>query len=239
VKVVPIGVGTAFGRRFFNTNLMFEFGSGEFLLVDCGITASRSLETIGRSVLDVEHLFISHLHADHVGGVEELALKAKLVRGNKVDLYINRKLVDEFWQSIRAGIEFTQLGRLRLDDYFRVHLHDDAFKLNGITFSTYPTRHIEGMSSFDIGFGDLLLTGDTLFYEEYVRGRAQGFENVVHDCSFNNQQKVHAYYQDLLANRNLFANLSIIHYEDRIAHYESILKDADIAVCRQYQEVYG
>jgi hydroxyacylglutathione hydrolase len=238
MKVVPIGVGTAFGRRFFNTNLMFEFDNGEFLLVDCGITASHSLETIGRSVLDVENLFISHLHADHVGGVEELALKAKLVQRRKVNLYINRKLVDSFWQSIRAGIEFTQLGRLGLDDYFEVHLHDDVFRLNGIKFSTYSTHHVEGMLSFDIGFGDFLLTGDTLFCEEYIRGRVQDFENIVHDCSFNNQQKVHTFFQDLLDNRDLFRKLSIIHYEDRIAHYEPILRSADIAVCRQYQRAF-
>ena len=237
MKVVPIGVGTAFGRRFFNTNLMLKFNNGEFLLVDCGITASRSLETIGRSVLDVEHLFISHLHADHVGGVEELALKAKLVQRRKVNLYINRSLVDSFWQSVRAGVEFTQLGHLGLDDYFDVHLHDDGFRLNGTAFSTSPTTHVPGMSSFDIAFGDLLLTGDTQFAEDYVRGRAHDFDYVVHDCSFNNQQKVHAYYQDLLDNRHLFRNLSVIHYEDRIPHFERVLNSEGISICRQYEEV--
>jgi ribonuclease BN (tRNA processing enzyme) len=237
MQVLPIGVGTAFGRRLFNTNLIFEFDSGDFMLVDCGITASRSLETIGRSVLDVENLFISHLHADHIGGVEELALKAKLIKRRKINLHINRKLVDSFWQSIRAGIEFTQMGQLDLDDYFAVHLHDNEFNLNGVNFSTCATQHIAGMLSFDLAFADFLLTGDTLFSEEYVRGRAQAFKTVVHDCSFNSHQKVHTHYEDLLQNRRLFQELYVIHYEDYIAKYEQRLQSADIGICRQYRSI--
>jgi len=237
MQVVPIGVGTAFGRRLFNTNLILEFDSGEFLLIDCGITASRSLETIGCSVLDVENLFISHLHADHIGGVEELALKAKLIKGRKINLHINRKLVDSFWQSIRAGIEFTQVGQLALDDYFDVHLHDDEFRLNGVNFSTCATQHVVGMLSFDLAVADFLLTGDTLFSEEYIRGRAQAFKTVVHDCSFNSHQRVHTYYEDLLHHRELFRELFIIHYEDNIARYKQHLQSAGIGICRQYQRI--
>jgi hypothetical protein len=33
----PIGVGTAFARRFFNANFIIEFGSQEFLLVGCRV----------------------------------------------------------------------------------------------------------------------------------------------------------------------------------------------------------
>ena len=237
MQVVPIGVGTAFGRRLSNTNLIIEFDSGDFLLVDCGITASRSLEVIGRSVLDVENLFISHLHADHIGGVEELALKAKLIKGRKINLHINRKLVDRFWRSIRAGIEFTQMGQLALDDYFAVHLHNDEFDLNGVKFSTHATQHVTGMLSFDLAFVDILLTGDTLFSEKYVRGRAQAFNTVVHDCSFNNRQKVHTYFADLLQNRGLFQELFVIHYEDCIAAFEQRLQSANIGICRQYRRI--
>ena len=94
MRVFPLGVGPAFARRFFNTNLIVELDDSDFLLVDCGITASRSLDTIGMSVLDVNTLFVSHLRADHIGGIEELAPKAKLVRDAKVALYVQEQLVD-------------------------------------------------------------------------------------------------------------------------------------------------
>jgi glyoxylase-like metal-dependent hydrolase (beta-lactamase superfamily II) len=237
MRVFPIGVGTAFGRRLFNTNSIFQFDNGEFLLVDCGFTASRSLETIGLSVLDVENLFISHLHADHIGGIEELVLNKKLKLGQKVNLFVNAKLADGLWQSIRGGLEFTQLGRLGLEDYFDVHSHVDGFDLQGINFSSHPTLHIEGMLSFDIGSGGFLLTGDTVFSRDYVVNRVQNFDTVVHDCSFNNHQKVHAYYEDLIANRDLFNDLYVIHYEDNIGEFEPTLTSAGIKICRQYNDI--
>jgi glyoxylase-like metal-dependent hydrolase (beta-lactamase superfamily II) len=237
MRVFPIGVGTAFGRRFFNTNLIVELHSGEFLLVDCGLTASRSLETIGMSILDVDHLYVSHLHADHIGGIEELALKRKLVLNKRVNLYINAKLVDSLWGSIREGLEYTQLGRLRIDDYFNVLTYDDHFSLDGIEFTSHPTHHIKGMKSFDIGFDDFLVTTDTVFSAEYVRSRAAHFGTVVHDCSFNSVQKVHAYYERLIEHRDLFRKLYVIHYEDSIERYRRQLEEAGIGICHQYAAI--
>jgi glyoxylase-like metal-dependent hydrolase (beta-lactamase superfamily II) len=237
MRVYPIGVGTAFGRRFFNTNFVIEFGNGDFLLVDCGITASRSLEMIGMSVLDVKNLFVSHLHADHIGGVEELALKNKLIMGRKTNLYINGQLVDSFWASVRSGIEHTQLGKLGIDDYFNVYTHSDGFVLDGVEFSSQPTHHIDGMLSFDIGFGNLLLTSDTVFSCDYVTNRARDFEIVVHDCSFNGVQKVHTFYEDLIENRALFDHLYVIHYEDEVDRFRKRILSADIEICRQYVDI--
>jgi len=237
MRVYPIGVGTAFGRRFFNTNFVIEFDNDEFLLVDCGITASKSLETIGMSALDVKNLFISHLHADHIGGIEELALKRKLMTGRKINLYINEKLVDPFWESVRAGIEHTQLGKLGIDDYFSVHTYRDEFVLGGVQFSSQPTHHIDGMLSFDIGFENVLLTSDTVFSRDYVLNRAADFEIVVHDCSFNHVQKVHTYYEELIDNRALFEHLYIIHYEDDIDRFRKRILSADIRICRQYAKI--
>jgi hypothetical protein len=150
---------------------------------------------------------------------------------------VNDGLVDGLWQSIRGGLEFTQLGRLSLHDYFDVHTFADGFDLQGLTFTSHPTNHIEGMLSFDLGLDDLLLTGDTVFSRDYVLRRVQSFETVVHDCSFNNHQKVHAYYEELIENRELFNDLHVVHYEDNVDTFEATLSSAGIKICRQYTDI--
>ncbi len=62
--------------RYLNTYLI-ETEDG-LLLIDTGLTAaavnaiSRQLEAAGRSLDDIRHVFITHAHADHVGGLPEL-----------------------------------------------------------------------------------------------------------------------------------------------------------------------
>jgi hypothetical protein len=50
-------------------------------------------------------------------------------------------------------------------------------------------------------------------------------------------QKVHAYYEELIDNRDLFQRLYIIHYEDNIDKYKRRMAAANIEICRQYTEI--
>ena len=43
------------------------------LLIDCGTDIRWSMKKAGKSVKDVEAVYISHMHADHAGGLDWLA----------------------------------------------------------------------------------------------------------------------------------------------------------------------
>ena len=52
--------------------MILESEDGSKLLIDCGTDARHSLHELGLSYKDIEHVYISHLHADHAGGLEWL-----------------------------------------------------------------------------------------------------------------------------------------------------------------------
>ena len=47
------------------TSSLLQFG-GQTVLVDCGIGVARSCVETGVSLLDIDAIFITHLHSDHV-----------------------------------------------------------------------------------------------------------------------------------------------------------------------------
>ena len=74
MKLIPLGVGGAFTSRFYHNNYIAEIGSKK-LLLDAGTTLRTSIKEAGYSYLDIDAVWISHLHSDHVGGLEELILQ--------------------------------------------------------------------------------------------------------------------------------------------------------------------
>ena len=71
-----VGCGDAFGSggRF---NTCFHLvGRGINALIDCGATSLVSLNKLGINRNDIDVIFISHFHADHIGGVPFFILEA-------------------------------------------------------------------------------------------------------------------------------------------------------------------
>ena len=62
-------------------NSIFIEHEGTRLLVDAGVSFRRlclSLESIGESVLDLDGVFFTHEHSDHVGALSQLLKKTDL-----------------------------------------------------------------------------------------------------------------------------------------------------------------
>src|SRR5208337_895446 len=71
-----IGVGSAFTKRLFQTNLLIVKGD-DHILVDCGTKCSQALFGLGVNLSDIGTFLITHSHADHIGGLEESALMGR------------------------------------------------------------------------------------------------------------------------------------------------------------------
>lgn len=112
MKITMVGTGSAFAKRFDNNNALIEVD--EFrLLVDCGITLPRALHEMDIQFVDLDAVLISHIHGDHVGGLEELAFQMMFKFKRKPVLYLAQQLIKPLWENtLRGGLTQESLSRL-------------------------------------------------------------------------------------------------------------------------------
>ena len=81
---------------------------GGRLMVDFGFTSPMRLNSLNRSLKEITHVAVSHIHADHVGGLEELAFMSRFVFRRRPTLLLPDGLADDLWlTALRGGLEWT------------------------------------------------------------------------------------------------------------------------------------
>ena len=71
MKLTFLGV-SGFLSDGFNSNMLLDIGDRTFLL-DCGMDIKFSLKASNRKVEEIDDIYISHLHGDHINGLEWIA----------------------------------------------------------------------------------------------------------------------------------------------------------------------
>lgn len=125
MKIKVIGCGNAFSDKNFNQSFLIEEGDRK-MLIDCGMQTPQALKSAGVDIKDITDIYISHLHADHVGGMENFAFqtydwanKPTVCNGSGVKLFANDKLMVDMWdKSLRGGLESMEGFVATLDTFF-------------------------------------------------------------------------------------------------------------------------
>ncbi len=213
MKLVFLGSGSAFtvGADNFQSNMLLISDQGNKLLIDCGSDIRFSLNAAGLSHLDITDVYISHLHADHTGGLEYVGFSTKFdSRCCKPRLYLNQDLASDLWhKTLSGGMGSIQDEIASLETYFDVYKvsFNSSFVWEGVRFHTVPTVHVTNGHSivfshglfFEIDGIKAFLTTDTQFCPERI-GKFYNMADVIfQDCEISPfKSGVHTHYSELL-----------------------------------------
>lgn len=128
LRVRVVGVGDAFTARYHNACFVLE-AEGMRLLIDAPPALARALADLGDaggerlSLDDVDHVLITHLHGDHVGGLEQLLYWRRFVTQKKCTVHAIPEVLAGLWEHrLRGGMDTLMDAAgdkhaMRLDDY--------------------------------------------------------------------------------------------------------------------------
>ena len=222
MKIIWLGTGSAFTLKNYHSNFIIEH-NGKKLLIDAGTDIRHSLNEQDLDYTDIDAIYISHLHADHAGGLEYLAFCSHFDPSvtEKITLLGNDELLKNGWKNVWSG----GLGvDLSLDYYFNVIRVPffGTFNWEGISFKLIENKHTPKPNEMNT-FGLLITsdtgkivyyTGDSVFNPNDVAYQAADL--IIQDCeTYDFKSGVHANYQDLKTlPEEIKKKMMLIHYAD-------------------------
>lgn len=230
MKLIFLGSGSAFtlgGNNFHSNMLLINEDTQKKFLIDCGSDARLSLHKQNMSHLDIDSVYISHLHADHAGGLEWLALTRKFDPRckEKPTLFICETLVDDLWnKTLSGGLSTIQCEFAQLSTFFNVSPVpiNGTFLWSDVEFRLVQTVHVMNGFSLMHSFGllfqinklKIFITTDTQFAPKQMMDFYKISDIIFHDCeTAPNMSGVHAHYHELAAlPESLKAKMWLYHY---------------------------
>jgi hypothetical protein len=245
-----VGTGDAFSRRYGQTNALVEAGPIR-LMIDFGSLAPMRLEEMGRSLAEITHVVVSHIHADHIGGLEELAFLSHFVHNRKVVLLTPPDLRHLLWEhSLRGGLEMVadengEPVHCELETFFHLHEMQEGWQQVGpISIHPFKTDHVPGKDSWgfivrDEESGHQMIFGcDTrvchpeLMQEPISEDFASG--PIFHDCrlSGGGASTIHVPLSDIRYPQAVQERIVLVHYGDNLKHHMDAIREAGLKVAR-------
>ncbi|MDQ0495538.1 MBL fold metallo-hydrolase [Paenibacillus brasilensis] len=225
LTIQMLGTGSAFAKHYYNNNALLDSGEGK-LLIDCGTTASLALHQMGVPLPEIDAILITHIHADHVGGLEEFGFQMNILHRRKPKLYIAEPLIHPLWEhTLKGGM--AQQGMIeKLEDVFEVNIlipGKAATLVSGIEVELIPTRHIPGKSSYSLFInGRLFYSADMIFDSDLLHHLVyeRGCQSILHEVQLQGAGEVHTTLDELLSlSTPLQERIHLMHYSDDMEQF--------------------
>lgn len=228
MKLIFLGSSSAFciGNNNYQSNMLLTNERGNNLLIDCGTDIRHSLHEQGYSYKDISDVYISHMHADHMGGLEWLGFTSKFdPQKDKPTLHISDKIIEPLWNNSLSGTMHSIEGEVsNLDTFFKL----DPIERNGffiwekIKFQLIQTVHVmSGFSLtgchglfFEINGTKIYITADTQFSPHLLATFYESADVIFHDCETTPfSSGVHPQYEELKTlDKHIKEKIWLYHY---------------------------
>ena len=210
-----LGVGNAQAAPVLGSaSAVLEQDGAPQLLIDCGQETLDAYRARYGSL--PQAVFITHLHMDHIGGLERLFFLAYFdpaLRG-RLRLYVPAALVPAMQGRLADYPGVLAEGGANWWDAFQLVPVSTGFWHAGLRYEVFPVRHHLPDSAFGLRLpGSFVWTGDTRPIPERLALYAGGPELIAHDCGLHGNPS-HTGLDDILREypAEWRASLMLYHY---------------------------
>ena len=174
--------------------MFVEAGDQKFLF-DAGRGAMQRLTQLKVNWRDVQGVFLTHLHSDHVVGFSDLWLTGWLVGQRQAPLAVwgprgTQKMMAHLAQAYEYDVAIRQADEQASAEGARIVAADIAegfvYERNGVRITPFNVDHAPIQPAFgyriDYRGRSVVLSGDTRFSENLIR-RAEGVDLLIHEVA--------------------------------------------------------
>ena len=175
-----LGAGGAFSRRYGTTCSLLTLRTGELWLIDCGRQAPDQLWAQGLDWHEISGQIVTHVHGDHVYGLEDFAFMRYyesrkdvlpiMLGGPRPKFVAHRAVRGEVWEAMAPSLRYLKRGddprSGTLDSYFEVippnaweppgdnpwH-HSEHFVTGELDLTARESEHVPGKPSCSLEIG--------------------------------------------------------------------------------------
>lgn len=253
MKIWVLGTGDAFSERRYNTSFVVQShctgGNFFHLGVECPhpyrmMLKSNLVEGWDRSfhypiLEEIDHFLISHLHGDHINGLEDVLFYKRFVQGVSTNIYMSRRDLNDLWENrlecvMGVGYDGATHFGFERSFFYNEHSLDEPVQIGPFSVQTREvTTHFIPTIAMIIREGNKSIgfSADTSFDEDLIHWLAQA-DVIIHECSDSNIG--HTTYGQLLTLPAEIKNkIKLIHYCDQFVWEDSEiypLRDGDVFV---------